>query len=399
MMDAGRLWRQRLWADWQKKGRYWRYMLNSHLLVGLLIVLAGLAVGYERWAAGLPRSFPYPLIAAVVFGWAASSGTVRTLFCEADLVFLLPAERQLRPYIQRAFWFSLVWHVYGLCLLLLLAGPLHARFSPLPWPMFLLILTGLKLWNLWAAWRGSRIADPSFGRWSAFVRFSLAAAAIGLVLASAPWPFLAAVALCIAGVSVYVWRLTKGKGWKWERLIRDEQRVKNKFYRLASMFVDVPGWQEEAKRRRWLDPALRLIPYGRAHVFFHLYVRTFFRAGGYAGLYIRLTVIGGVLLAFIGNEYAQAAIVYLFLYATALQLAALFYRHRHSLWPRLYPVPSTQPAAAAVRLLFVLLLGQNIVFHLVLTAVSPRRLWVATWFVGTIIALWAARRHAAPKRA
>ena len=129
MIDARRLWKQRFQAEWRKRIRYLRYMFNDHLLVGLIIVLGGIAVMYERFAAALPDSFPYPAIAAVVFGWAAAAGSVRTLFREADAVFLLPAEERLGPYIQRAFFVSWLWQAYGLSLLLLLAAGLSTLRS------------------------------------------------------------------------------------------------------------------------------------------------------------------------------------------------------------------------------------------------------------------------------
>ncbi|MEW5321433.1 ABC transporter permease [Geobacillus thermoleovorans] len=398
MIDARRLWKQRFQAEWRKRIRYLRYMFSDHLLVGLIIVLGGIAVMYERWASSLPDSFPYPAIAAVVFGWAAAAGSVRTLFREADTVFLLPAEEQLRPYIQRAFFVSWLWQAYGLSLLLLLAGPLHARFSPVPWPLFLLGLFCFKGWSLWAVCKGSYIAEPSFHRFSAFARFSLAAVFVYFVLAGASWPFFVVVVGLVAVLSTYLSRLVRGKTWKWERIIAEEQRAARAFYRLANLFTDVPEWRETAKRRRWLDSLLALIPYGKRHVFFHLYARTFLRAGGYAGLYVRLTAIGGVMLAVIDHQYGRAVIIFLFLYATAVQLAALPSHHRYSLWPRLYPLPQAQQEAAAVRLLSILLIGQNTVFHLVLLAVSPRLLWLATWLGGNIWGLWAAGRYVRPRR-
>jgi len=397
MIDARQLWRQRLQFEGKKRIRYLRYMLNDHLLVGLIIVLGGIAVMYERWVETLPGSFPYPAIAAVIFGWAAASGTVRTWFREADTVFLLAAEGQLHPYVRRAFLFSAIWHTYVLCLLLLLAGPLHLRFSPVSWPLFLLGLVGLKLWNLWAAWKGNYIADPSFHRQSALARFGLAALAVYFWLAAAPWLFFVTIIALMAALSVYLSRATKGRTWKWERLIAEEQRAARAFYRLANLFTDVPEWREESRRRRWLDPLLRLIPYGQRNVFFHLYARTFLRASGYGGLYIRLTVIGSVLLAVIDHEYVQAALVFLLLYATVVQLAALPHRHRHSLWTQLYPLPQTQPADAAVRLFSILLAGQNTVFHLVLAAVSPRPFWLATWAGGIVWGVWTARRYVRPQ--
>ncbi len=214
-----------------------------------------------------------------------------------------------------------------------------------------------------------------------------------LVLVAAPWPFFVVLVGLMAVLSICLSRLTIGKTWKWERIIAEEQRAATAFYRLANLFTDVPEWREAAKRRRWLDSLLALIPYDKRHVFFHLYARTFLRAGGYAGLYVRLTAIGGVMLAVIDHQYGRAAIAFLFLYATAVQLAALLSHHRYSLWPRLYPLPQAQPDAAAVRLLSILLFGQNTVFHLVLLAVSPRLLWLATWLGGNIWGLWTAGRY------
>ncbi|MDF9296889.1 ABC transporter permease [Geobacillus stearothermophilus] len=398
MMDAGKLWQERFRAEGRRRLRYLRYMFNDHLLVGLFIVLGWAAVVYKRSIEQLPPSFPYPAIAAAVFGWAAASGSVRTLFREADMVFLLPAERRLRPYIRRAFVFSAVWHSYGLCLLLLAAGPLHVRFSPVPWPLFLLGIVCLKLWNLWASWKGNYIAEPSFHRWSALVRLGASALVVYFWLAAAPWPFFGTVAALMAALSVCLWRWTEGKTWKWERLIAEEQRAARLFYRVANLFTDVPEWRETAKRRRWLDPLLAFIPYGTRHVFFHLYARTFLRAGGYAGLYVRLTAIGCVVLAAADHEYMRAATVLLVLYATAVQLAALPHRHRYSLWTRLYPLPRTESPAAAMRLFAILLIAQNTLFHLVLAAVSPRFLWLATWVGGNAWGIWAAGRYGRPRR-
>ncbi|MFC4182224.1 ABC transporter permease [Saccharococcus thermophilus] len=388
MMDGRQLWRDRLGQEMRNMRRYLRYMLNDHLLFVLLVALGGGALAYHHWVQTLPSTFPYAIAAALVFSFALTFGSIRTLFREADIVFLLPAEAKLRPYVQRAFAISVLLQGYGLLLLLLLMAPLHLRFSSISLWLFFLVLFILKGWNLWISWKGNYFIEPSFHRLSMAVRFGMNALLLYFLLIGAPVLFLLVLTMIAIGVTVYLQQATKRKGWKWERIIAQEAKAVRAFYRIANLFTDVPQWKEEAKRRRWLDFIVKMIPYGQQNTFLYLYVRTWIRAGGYLGLYIRLITLGCLLLYIIPNEYGKMAASFFFLYITGFQLFALLDHHRAILWMRLYPLEKTVQVQAVCRLLFLLLIVQNSAFHLFLTWIAVRPLWIASWIAGNVFSYW-----------
>jgi ABC-2 type transport system permease protein len=388
MMDGKQLWRDRLGLEMRNMRRYLRYMLNGHLLFVLMIALGGGALAYHRWVQTLPSTFPYATVAAVVFSFALTFGSIRTLFQEADIVFLLPVEAKLRPYIQQAFVMSFVLHGYGLLLLLLVAAPLHHRFSSVSLWLFFLVLLMLKGWNLWISWKGNYFIEPSFHRLSIVVRFGMNALFLYFLLVSAPVLFLLALTMIAISVAIYLQQATKQKGWKWERIIEQEAKAVRTFYRIANMFTDVPQWKEEAKRRRWLDFIVEMIPYGQQNTFLYLYVRTWIRAGGYLGLYIRLIAIGLLLLYIVPTEYGKIAASLFFLYITGFQLFALIDHHRTNMLIRLYPLPNDVRKQALCRLLFFLLIVQNSVFSLFLFLLYAGWTWIASWAAGAVFSYW-----------
>ncbi|BDG48519.1 ABC transporter permease [Parageobacillus sp. KH3-4] len=388
MINGRQLWNDRLYQEARKMRRYLRYMLNDHLLFILLIGIGLGAVAYHHWVQTLPPHFPYPIVAALVFSFVLTFGSLRTLLQEADIVFLLPAETKLRPYIQRAFLLNFLLQAYGLLLVWLAIVPLHRKFSAVSvWLLFFVLLV-LKGWNLFISWKGNYFIEPLTHRLSAISRFGLNAAFVYFLLSDASAFFLLALCALIAGITFYIVRATKRKGWKWERIIEQEAKAARTFYRIANLFTDVPQWKEEAKRRRWLDFLVLMIPYQQKNTFLYLYVRTFIRSGGYLGLYIRLIAIGLLLLYIVPSAYGKIAVSLFFLYITGFQLFALIDHHRTNLWIRLYPFPDDMRKQAVCRLLFFLLIVQNSVFSLFLFLLGAGAIWIGSWAAGAVFSYW-----------
>jgi ABC-2 type transport system permease protein len=388
MINGRQLWNDRLYQEARKMRRYLRYMLNDHLLFILLIGIGLGAVAYHHWVQTLPPHFPYPIVAALIFSFVLTFGSLRTLLQEADIVFLLPAETKLRPYIQRAFLLNFLLQAYGLLLVWLAIVPLHRKFSAVSvWLLFFVLLV-LKGWNLFISWKGNYFIEPLTHRLSVISRFGLNAAFVYFLLSDASAFFLLALCALIAGITFYIVQATKRKGWKWERIIEQEAKAARTFYRIANLFTDVPQWKEEAKRRRWLDFLVSMISYQQKNTFLYLYVRTFIRSGGYLGLYIRLIAIGLLLLYIVPSAYGKIAVSLFCLYITGFQLFALIDHHRTNLWIRLYPLPDDMRKQAVCRLLFFLLIVQNSVFSLFLFLLGAGAIWIASWAAGAVFSYW-----------
>lgn len=122
------------------------------------------------------------------------------------------------------------------------------------------------------------------------VRLLLNTIAIYFALASS-YGFAAAVYLIMAALYVYFKMIDKKKSFKWELHIEDEIRRKQRFYRIANLFTDVPHLRKQAKRRAYLDWMLRFIPYEQRRTFTYMYGRAFIRSNDYFGIVVRLTAI------------------------------------------------------------------------------------------------------------
>src|SRR5699024_12331274 len=93
------------------------------------------------------------------------------------------------------------------------------------------------------------------------------------------------------------------------------------------------------KKRRLLAKVIeRVVPFKHSATFTYLYRLTFLRSSDYFTLYVRLTVIGGIVIYFIPNMWVTIAISLLFIYMTIFQLIPLFHHYRTSIWLDLYQV-------------------------------------------------------------
>jgi ABC-2 type transport system permease protein len=367
MIDGKQLWKQRLIAHFHEIKRYLRYMLNDHLLFVLLIGLGAGAVFYKRWVDEL-ELFPYAFVASLFFAFFLTRSSVRTLLKEADLIFLLPAEKALTPYFWRAGIFSFVMQAYVLLMLFVAFIPLHLKFSEQSLSAFFLSVFILKAWNMVIEWKENFFVEPLTHRLSFATRMMLNFLFVYFVLMKS-FPFLLCLILIMVALVVYFHKVTKRKGLKWERLLEQERKRMHTFYRLANLFTDVPHLKQAVKRRKWLDFLLSLINEKQENAYLYLHARTFLRAGDYFGGFVRLTLIGSLLIYSI--SYGKVLIAAIFLYATALQLLPLLHHHRGHTLLQLYPFIHQQKRKTFFRFLFCLLTVQLVVFSLVV-------LWTAS---------------------
>jgi ABC-2 type transport system permease protein len=384
MIDGKQLWKQRVIAYFNELKRYLRYMLNDHLLFILLIGIGAGAVAYKQWVNGLSHDFPFAFVVALVLAPFLTHSPVQTLLKEADLVFLLPAEKQLAPYFQRAFLFSLMMQIYMLLIVIAAISPLYVKFSHVSFWFLFIVLLLLKVWNMWIVWKGNYFIEPIMHRLSWGVRLALNFLFMYFLLAKAPISFTASLSAIMLILLGYFVRATKQKGLKWERLIHQDAKRMMTFYRLANLFTDVPQLKEQVKRRKWLDVFLPLVSYRQENTFLYLYMRTFFRASDYLGLYIRLIIIACLLIYIVPSSYGKSIVLLFFIYATGFQLYTLSRHHRTKMMLKLYPIGNEQNKAALLRFLFVLLFVQTVILALFVWLTSSLLLALLSFVSGLL---------------
>ncbi|WP_404449110.1 ABC transporter permease [Sutcliffiella horikoshii] len=381
MFNVDQLWQARFSQYIKDTRRYLRYMFNDHLVIVMIFLLSGLALAYQNWLEVVPPDFPYALLMGAVLALLMTRGSIHTFLKDPDLVFLLPLEEKLKPYIKKSFLYSIVLESYFLLLVFGVSVPLFFTLTDATFQTLisvLLLLLGMKSWNLWMTWlinfytdKKARIAD-----W--WVRLALNFGLLYLVLSGASLLFIGVVVLIMLLLLVYFQNATKKMNWKWDLLIENEVKRMQLFYRVANLFVDVPGLKEKVKRRKWLDVLLAMTPYAKDKSFDYLYLRTFLRSGDYFGLYLRLVVIGAVLLLTLPVGYATYLVPVLVLYLTGFQLIPMWRHHYNKLWLSIYPVEEKHRVLAFTKMITVILISQTIILAVLLA-------FVAAWLEAGVV--------------
>lgn len=365
MFDDKSLWKNRANHRVQDLGRYLRYIFNGHIMIVLLFLLGAAGYYYQNWVKSLSVNFPAEIIMAVCIGFFLTQSPVYNFLLEADQVFLLPLESKMKNYFFRSGIVSLIFQGYILLMVLAVFMPMYARVARNGFHAFIPFLAALlavKAWNLICSWRIQYFIEASVYRWDWFVRYCLNTSFAFLLFKQANPIFFILFVIVMAFYYLYFYRRTKWSSLKWDFLISLEEKRMNSFYRIANLFTDVPKLKETVKRRKWLDFTLHKIPFQQQKSYHYLYARTFLRSGDYLGLFIRLTVIGGLAIYFLSFGLGQVLLAVLFLYLTGFQLIPLWYHHQNKLWVDLYPVSAKEKSAAIQQILMIVLLIQTAIF-------------------------------------
>lgn len=379
-MDGVTLWHRRF-REWLREFlRYGRFIFNDHLMVILILTIGAGTYYYQDFLQLLPQEFPGRLFFALLYGWLLITGQVTTFLKAPDTVFLLPAESRLRPYFLRAFLYTYVTQAFITVLISLLLAPLYLETVRGPgFLLFLFLSLLLKLINLWIRWQMYYESDATFARFDRILCFALNAVALYLFLDGALF-FSAVVLVLQISYGLYFFGRNKERTVPWELLISLEEQRLMRFYRFANLFTDVPHLRSQVKRRKVFDRLLERIPFQRDRAEFYLYTRTFLRGGDYFGLFVRLSLIGGIIVWGVKGTVAGILLGALMIYLTGFQLLGLWKHHDGVIWSRIYPFEPTLKRKALSRLLTVVLSLQDLWFTILF-------LLARDWLLGLIFFL------------
>ncbi|MGN7373130.1 ABC transporter permease [Bacillus halotolerans] len=336
------IWQSRLQEHIKETRMYMKYMLNDHLVIVLIFFIAGAASWYSKWVRDIPAHFPSFWVMAVLFSLVLTGSYVRTLLKEADLVFLLPLEAKMEPYLRQAFVYSYVSQLFPLIALSLVAMPLYFAVTPgaslVSYAAVFVQILLLKAWNQALEWRMTFQNDRSMKQMDLVIRFAANTLVLYFVFQSV-YVYALVIYIIMAALYLYVSSAAKGKTFKWESHIEYELRRKQRFYRIANLFTDVPHLKKQAKRRAYLDFLLRFVPFEQRKTFAYMFARAFLRSSDYLGIQVRLTVIFALIIMYASASPMIAGILTVFtVFITGIQLLPLFGHFDHLALQELYPV-------------------------------------------------------------
>jgi ABC-2 type transport system permease protein len=387
-MNEKNLWIHRAKTYWLQASRYIQYMLNS-LIYTVIITVVIAAYYYAAWLKTLESTFPYLFVLSIFIASVLTIGKVRTFLREADKVFLLPFEHKLKTYFRFSLIYSTLFHLFYIGLLLLVLYPLYEKYEYATDKMFyisVVVVMLLKVWNLMMSWYISRMNERTFYSADFIVRFTINFLFVYFLYAQAGMLVIALMIIIL--FSLYMFYNNKfGKRHRiqWEYLIKVEENSVSSFYRLANLFTDVPHLKTKIKPRKLLTQLIKLLVRKENGPFSYLYWRTFIRAGDYFGIYVRLILIGSLLILFIPSEYATIAVYFLFLYLSGFQLLSLWKHFDVKIIINLYPISIEKRKQQFRKVYQLLLILQSILLFIVMLLQTSNYVYEVIAFVISII--------------
>ncbi|WP_163101690.1 ABC transporter permease [Peribacillus alkalitolerans] len=367
-MISRRIWKERFQNYTKELMKYLRYIFNGHLVFVLLIGMGGLAYYYSEWVATLGPGFPAEWIMSFLLALVITTSPIHTFLREPDMIFLLPLEKELKAYFQKSITASLILNSYVSILILAALMPmyvqvLNGRFGDFLY-LFVLIFI-LTFINMKMRWNILKFQYKSTLYQDWIIRFTVNGVFILFLVTKAPYYLLLVMCIIIGGLWLAYEKMGKVKLLKWERIIELENKRMMRFYQIANMFTDVPKLRNKVSRRRWLDWVLSFIPSKHESTYKYLFARTLLRSNDYAGLWLRLTVIGGLVMAAFPAIWAKLLAVILFQYLTGFQLLTISKHHDTKIWLQLYPLQQKKIMNGISELLTISLVIQGLILALV----------------------------------
>lgn len=363
------LWQKRVQKHIQEQVKYLRLVFNDHFVIAIIFLLGALGYTYANAVKGLdPRAWWLKPVLSLVLLAAVSFGRLATLLKEADSVFLLPKESGLVTYLKSARLYSSWLPLIAMAFVTLLVAPLLLITKTVPaWHIAVVLITlviikdrrfsiQLRQWY--------QADETQATKWLSLI-LDLA------IIASQLYQWLNLVGVLVAlGLAYYqrqqLVRVQKTQLFDWLAAVGAEDSRMGRIYRLYNLFTDVPGLSSQVKRRRYLDGLLKLITAKPANTYLYLYARGFLRGTEFSGLYIRLVVLGGIILCFSHIWWLSLALGLLLIYLVGFQLLPFYNQYDQIIFTHLYPVPTTKRIQAFSQLMRTLLLLQALLFSVIL---------------------------------
>ncbi|WP_218657971.1 MULTISPECIES: ABC transporter permease [Enterococcus] len=360
--------RKRLARHQKKMLKYMRYVFNDHFVLVCLFLVGGIGFYYSSWLKNLTPSFVFGgLIVSIFWLLSLAVGKIATFAEAADIVFLLPKEKAMRAYLSEAFRYSCVFPSVVLFLASGFAMPLIVVSTGQPFSMYLIylaLLISLKTGHLQVKRAELFRFSSQVLRWFKMGWYVSAFAILLLTFYASIWLGLAG-SLIQAGIYYwYLWRKNEVQ-LDWEKMIQMEESRLHQIYQFINLFTDVPEISAKVKRRRYLDPLLKKIKGDQSKTYLYLYARRFARGSDFSGLYLRLLLIGSLLIVGVTDLTFSLIIGALFLYLIGFQLLPLYSQFRYMVLVQLYPVKEAQKKTAIQQLLLGILVLAALIFGVI----------------------------------
>lgn len=349
------LWPTRRRRHLLKQGKYLQYVFNDHLMIALIFLAGALAYWYSQRLRLITTPVWWgPLVLLPILLLSLTIGRLTTLLRPADQVFLLPAEHELRSYLNHARIYSLLVPFIAILAIVGVLTPFALRATWINWWNWLLVLVALlRLKDVQLSIQLAERYDfePSLKRQWEFIFWSFST--VGILVGVYGWGWLFALLTLVASIFAQVWLAHQlvSRHLLWQNAIAQESQRQSVINRFYNLFVDIPGISGKIKRRRWLDGVLKLIAGKNSTAYQYLYSRALIRRTEYGNIWLRFCIVSLLLIFVIRQPVILLLILLIFLFLTGYQLLPLYHHYDHHALTQIYPIDPHKQRHAFSKLL------------------------------------------------
>ena len=390
-MDIEKLFKNRISSFYREMTKYYTIIFMS-VFYSFLIFGSISVYYYVKLIQWIPPFLPTEWIASVITALFLLQSTVRTFIKDADSIFLLPMEACLSRYFLKTMIYSGTFHLLRITIVIAVMLPLIKSTILFTAP-FLILLIGLLIINVYLIWIEQWL-DSLRGRLIHKLNLLLTYTLIFYFLFKGNWVVVLSLLLLTYGFSLYIFP-PGARRINWEFLIKQEEKALTRNYRFINIYMDVGHLKRSFRPRLFLTRLIKnWIPPQPYNSFFYLYVLLFIRLNDYFYLYLRLTLIGTILV-WVFPEYGWLTVP-IILFMTGYQLLPL--KREQNDFVILYPVSELVKKKMYLKLISISLIFQlvivniSVIFHSinVNTLIS---IGMELLFIGWFVRFFASRRE------
>ncbi len=371
-MSIESLWSSRFQLHIQNIITYFARMINGLLYSFIFVACIG-AYYYAKFLKTTPSKGISLLLITIVLTAIITRCPIRTFIQKPDAVYLLALEEKLTSYFKKSLLYNYIIQLFPLLFMFLVLTPLAMQSLQLTVPFLctiFIVLMITKAWNMYIHWMWRDSHEK--GIWL-IIRIACSALIIYMLFYTANVIVLGGLLLLLAFLLLYT-KKQPSKRIPWDYIIEQEEKLDIHFYQFASIFTDVPQLKKQVNGRKWLTNWIEPLLHKKRATFFYLHTLAFLRGNDYFGIYIRLGLIGAFTLYFVPNIYVKVAIAYIVLYMISMQLRSLWKYFAGNIIVALYPIDTKERMNQFLRLIFILLSIQLILFSSVILVATEHLL-------------------------
>lgn len=351
--------------------KYFKYIFNDHFVIALMFFIGALGFQYSQWIKTISApNIWFDIILVTILTLTSLIGNLATYVKRADQQFLLAIESKWLHYFEKAINGSMLLPTGLIALVSLMSYPyLLATQQIVMWELGILFIQAvvLKYFNMYAQFTNLRLQNQKKRNNRQVMSVTLTFVTL---LVSVQFNMMVGLAIAVLATLMLVMterrqRQRKFEQWDWTHIVLTEERRQQNVNRVIALFIDIPQLTVKTHRRKYLD-GLLIKAKNYQSPYAYLYSRAFWRGNQLSALWLRLTLIGVVLLMVLPSHWLTVIIAVVIQYISHFQLLPLFKQFDRHLLLQTYPVNESNKISGFQQFMTLLLFGQWLLFLIIL---------------------------------